>query len=441
MKIFLKYLITVVLISTVLCSEVHEFGDHGHYDHHHDDHKHVYDGHHEHHDDHHNYHNDHHEVHHEHQYDHHEHQYDHHEHHSDHDHNYHHNNEHHTDHYLHHDDHDHHHDHHEDDLTPMQKKIRQMAASKVGQDVHSKQKENLENSNLNTNSKKDNVMKKEVHTLPPTTTKIMEPYIKKTKTRGPLESIKETNHKQTEKETKTNLSDAEKPVKKEKQFYKDHCHIKEEEEFDKLPANKNKRKLTWERAKKQHWWELGMDVMLQRFTVMLPYGDHCFHQPVLENSKFICFFKDYNREPLLATLFDSKSKSIHAEFTEHGNLTATPKHADNYHICFRNSKYYTRKLFVVIEIEPEEKMPVPPLVKSENRLSTWVRRIETLLQYRIVCSTIETYFQEEFLSIMGRRSICFSIATLCVLLFQVYYIHRFFDQPKQLSSITYRMGV
>jgi len=485
MKAFLRILLKVLLLITIFVnsSEIHEAGDHGHYEHHHGDHKYHDDHHNYHHDDHHNihhsshddHHNDHYDPH-KHHHDHHEQQHDHFEHHevlkeyltdqqkhhtdkhdqkaNQHEH---HNNqheqhtnqheqhsdhlEHHSDHgqhdlldnplshYLHHDDH-----HHEDDLTPMQRKIREMTASKdsIGDHHHFHHHHEEELSPMQKKIREMVASKaspEETH----------KPFVRNAQTQSKTEAKKETNEKE-----KTKVSDkSKKHPTADEVYYKDHCHIKEADELHQLPANLENRKLTRERALKSHWWEFGQDIMLQRFTVLLPYGDHCFHQPVFAKSKFICFFKDYNREPILATLFDSKSNNIHREFSEHGNLTATPKHAENYHVCFRNQKYYTRKLFVIVEVEAQEKMALPSLVKSENRLSTWIRRIQAILQYRITCSTIETNFQEEFLNIMERRSVCLTIATFLVLLIQTYFIHHFFDQPNsnQITSVAYRMGV
>jgi len=251
-------------------------------------------------------------------------------------------------HYLHHDDH-----HHEDDLSPMQRKIREMTASKDSKEdhihFHNDHKEEL------------SPMQKKIREM--VASKASKEETRKSFVRNAQPQIKTEAKKETDEKEKTKVSD--KSIKQptaDDVYYKTHCHIKEEDDLHQLPANLENRKLTRERALKKQFWEFGQDISLQRFTVLLPYGDHCFHQPVFAKSKFICFFKDYNREPILATLFDAKSNNIHREFSEHGNLTATPEHAENYHVCFRNQKYYTRKLFVIIEIEAKEKMALPPLV-------------------------------------------------------------------------------
>ncbi len=44
-------------------------------------------------------------------------------------------------------------------------------------------------------------------------------------------------------------------------------------------------------VKMSNVWEYGVNTMMQRFTVGLDYGDHCFHQPVMKDSHFVAYFK------------------------------------------------------------------------------------------------------------------------------------------------------
>lgn len=349
-------------------------------------------------------------------------------------------------HYAHHEPHGsdgyHGDDHHDDDYhggeSPMQKMIREKEEqrlkektdkTKLGDD---KKDEKI---SASSNSKNDPIMKK---------------FIKDQKLLKTVENIQESkrNIKRLNEQIKAAGVDLiptdhlppkdENYVLKEKSMNHKMCGLKKP--LHEMPANYL---VSQNNVNPNHVWEFGVNVMLQRFTVEFGYGDHCFHQPVLAKSIFDLFFQTFDREPILATIFDTDNHLLEKMYGSFGNATMFAEHDERLHVCFKNNRYTKRKVFMFMEVEPnaamDEHSKVPEIVLSENRLSTHVRRIDAMLHYRVAQSTIANNFQEEYLRLMAQRSFCIVLGTMIVLALQVYFIHWIFDAPTSMSTIPYRM--
>jgi len=202
--------------------------------------------------------------------------------------------------------------------------------------------------------------------------------------------------------------------------------------------------LSQDDIKSENIWKMGVNVLLQSFTTSFGFGNHCFHQIVLAKATFTIYFKEYTREPILVTLFDSRHKLLKKVYQDTGYLQWHTEHTERLHVCFKHDQYHQRKVFIIMEVEPDTDRlndpKIPVLVQMERRISGNIRRISAMVHYRIARYTIESSIQNEYLSIMRRRSVFLVGGALLILLLQVYFIHYIFETPSAPSySVPYRM--
>jgi len=260
------------------------------------------------------------------------------------------------------------------------------------------------------------------------------------------EMIKKDEEKKIKKETKTkNGTEVEKEKKIEKIKPLAPSNGETEKSMKKFVEHiKEVKKLSQEDIKSENIWKMGVNVLLQSFTTSFGFGNHCFHQIVLAKATFTIYFKEYTREPILVTLFDSRHKLLKKVYQDTGYLQWHTEHTERLHVCFKHDQYHQRKVFIIMEVEPDTDRlndpKIPVLVQMERRISGNIRRISAMVHYRIARYTIESSIQNEYLSIMRRRSVFLVGGALLILLLQVYFIHYIFETPSAPSySVPYRM--
>nr|XP_002123416.1 histidine-rich glycoprotein isoform X2 [Ciona intestinalis] len=150
--------------------------------------------------------------------------------------------------------------------------------------------------------------------------------------------------------------------------------------------------------------------LLQYYTLSLQTGENCYFQNVTKDSNIIIDFKQTSGETVLVKVFDPNNKIIVETKRVFGTLYATAKLDGPYHVCIYNPYWSTRKVFMILDVEP---LDLGEHYKTHdqvhffhplNEILKQTRRLRALVVYDKTRWSMRNYEETYYTSTMMNRS-------------------------------------